>query len=325
MTELRVFLGTDSDWDQLLLQLGNASIYSSHKWSGVMASSGWSSLRLVTANQKCALQVFYKRISHLLAIAWIPGGFAGTTEQIWNSWGRDIQRHLASRSTYVRIAFPNHKIVNLHADSSWNEVESPMGAQKTVVIDLSKPHEQLREDLRPNWRRNLRRSEKFSLSVRTLGDSDTAAINHLEDTVMHYKQLPSRTSRHGGDTVELLGEHALTLGVFDEASRLLSVRGAAIFGDTARDIVAATSPEGRRVYASYLATWALLSMLKDRGLTSFDLSGIDDLQNKGVSDFKRGLGGAEFAYLAEYHQTTPHWLVQPVARLIQFRLPGISS
>jgi lipid II:glycine glycyltransferase (peptidoglycan interpeptide bridge formation enzyme) len=158
------------------------------------------------------------------------------------------------------------------------------------------------------------------LSVRVLTSDDSPAINRLEDVVADYKRLKTRAPRLGGDVVDLLQQQALVLGVFDQESRLLSVRGAALFGNTASDLVAATSPEGRRVYASYLATWSLLSALKDRNITSFDFSGIDDLRNKGVSDFKRGLGGKEVIYFPEHHLATPRFVLPLAALLIRYRV-----
>jgi len=282
--------------------------------------SGWSSLRLVTEHNDGALQVFYKRISRLAVVAWIPGGLAGRTSRLENSWGREIHEQMAAWSTYIRIAFPTHPVGAIDAESSWREVSSPISAPKTILIDLSKSHDQLRSEMGPNWRRNLKRSERFMLTVRTLTSDDSTAVNHLEDTVADYKRLKTRAPRHGGDTVNLLEQQALVLGVFDQESRLLSVRGAALFGNTACDIVAATTPEGRRVYASYLATWSLLSALKDRNITSFDFSGIDDLRTKGVSDFKRGLGGKEVIYFPERHFATPRFMLPLAAHLIRYRV-----
>jgi len=282
--------------------------------------SGWSSLRLVTEHNDGALQVFYKRISRLAVVAWIPGGLAGRTTRLENSWGREIRKQTAAWITYIRIAFPTHPTGAIDAGSSWREVTSPISARRTILIDLSKSHDQLRSEMGPNWRRNLKRSERFMLTVRTLTSDDSPAINRLEVAVADYKRLKTGAPSHGGDTVNLLEQQALVLGVFDQESRLLSVRGAALFGNSACDIVAATTPEGRRVYASYLATWSLLSALKDRNITSFDFSGIDDLRNKGVSDFKRGLGGEEVIYFPERHFATPRIVLPLAALLIRSRV-----
>jgi len=282
--------------------------------------SGWSSLRLVTEHHDGALQVFYKRISRLAVVAWIPGGIAGRTTRLENSWGQEIRQQMGAWITYVRIAFSNYSTGDIDAGTSWKEVASPISAPKTILIDLTKSHDQLRSEMGPNWRRNLKRSGRFMLSVRTLTSDDSTAINHLEESVADYKRLKTQSQRSGGDVVGLLEQQALVLGVFDQESRLLSVRGAALFGNTASDIVAATSPEGRRVYASYLATWSLLSALKDRNITSFDFSGIDDLRNKGVSDFKRGLGGKEVIYFPERHLATPRLVLPLAALLIRYRV-----
>jgi hypothetical protein len=142
--------------------------------------SGWSLLRLVTERNDSALQVFHKRISRLAVVAWIPGGLAGRTTHLENSWGREIHQQLAAWITYIRIAFPNHSTGDIGADTSWKQVTSPISAPKTIFIDLNKSHDQLRSEMGPNWRRNLKRAGRFMLSVRTLTSDDSTAINTLK-------------------------------------------------------------------------------------------------------------------------------------------------
>ena len=66
------------------------------------------------------------------------------------------------------------------------------------------------------------------------------------------------------------------------------------------DILAATNSEGRKVYASYGVFWEIIKYFKLSKLKNYDLSGIDEINNKGVYNFKKGTGSVIVKYLGGY-------------------------
>jgi len=77
--------------------------------------------------------------------------------------------------------------------------------------------------------------------------------------------------------------------------------------------------KGRKTYASNVALDALLGSLVARGISNYDLGGVDRTNNKGVFDFKHGTGGTELSYVGEYETTTPRMMQRALATLAASR------
>ena len=86
---------------------------------------------------------------------------------------------------------------------------------------------------------------------------------------------------------------------------------ASAMGDSAIYLLGATSDAGLNSKGAYLLQWTLIPWLKERGVKSYDLGGIDPEGNPGVYHFKRGLSGIDTCQ------------IQPLRRLRQcLSLPG---
>ena len=81
---------------------------------------------------------------------------------------------------------------------------------------------------------------------------------------------------------------------------MIALRGCGILGEKAWDLFAAAAPPARKVYASHALLWALTSECRERGVSRYDLSGIDPSSNKGVYDFKKGTGAYPLKYAGEW-------------------------
>ena len=107
----------------------------------------------------------------------------------------------------------------------------------------------------------------------------------------HLKSLPMQHSEAElAAMVALLQDRMVWYRCLDQSGRLLAIRAAGIFGDTAWDLLAAAGAQARKVYASHATLWALLEECNRKGLSWCDLSGVDPVHNKGVYDFKQGTG-----------------------------------
>ena len=75
----KIFEGDDSDWDELLKQLGQKCVFQSSRWARHKSSTGWSSARIVknTGDSQIAIQCLVRKGPFGIAMAWAPGGFAG--------------------------------------------------------------------------------------------------------------------------------------------------------------------------------------------------------------------------------------------------------
>ena len=164
----------------------------------------------------------------------------------------------------------------------------------TSVIQLS---DWSRSSLRKNWKRNLKRSYSHPNGGKlvTLGlKSDLAEIYNLIVCASRYKSL---RVPHKSEFLAFLEDHSVgILGVrCSESNELIAVRAFFRSGSTAVDFIAAAAPAAFKVYATYRLAFELITLAKEEGFHHYDLGGIDMEANKGVYNFKQGLGGTTYS------------------------------
>jgi lipid II:glycine glycyltransferase (peptidoglycan interpeptide bridge formation enzyme) len=68
-------------------------------------------------------------------------------------------------------------------------------------------------------------------------------------------------------------------------------------GDSAIYLLGATNDAGLNSRGAYLLQWTMIGWLKERGIKSYDLGGIDPEGNPGVYYFKRGFSGVDICQI----------------------------
>jgi lipid II:glycine glycyltransferase (peptidoglycan interpeptide bridge formation enzyme) len=94
----------------------------------------------------------------------------------------------------------------------------------------------------------------------------------------------------------------------DERGELMSLGGALVFGSQANLWLFATTEQGRTSRAAYSVFWALVQHCKRIGVTSYDLGGIDPVNNAGVYRFKKDSGATPVELLGEWDWSPQPWL-----------------
>ena len=83
-------------------------------------------------------------------------------------------------------------------------------------------------------------------------------------------------------------------------NQLLSARLLGFINDNAFDLIAATNKDGRKYYASYFLFTKIFEDFKRKKIKTYDLSGVDPIKNKGVYNFKKGLGSKLINCIGEW-------------------------
>ncbi|MCL1839538.1 aminoacyltransferase [Candidatus Saccharibacteria bacterium] len=181
---------------------------------------------------------------------------------------------------------------------------SPMHlhAQHTVVIDLTRPEDQLLADMRRQTRYEVRRASK--LNIKVTSSSETAAFKEFYQvqlaTAKRQNFIPSSEAfiiaQHEAFQnqakiykAELDGK-ALAYGL------ILLQAPEAIYHE------AASTPEGLHLPGAYALQWQVIQDAKSLGLKRYNLFGIappgqPHHRYAGVTTFKTGFGGTEVNYL----------------------------
>jgi lipid II:glycine glycyltransferase (peptidoglycan interpeptide bridge formation enzyme) len=81
------------------------------------------------------------------------------------------------------------------------------------------------------------------------------------------------------------------IGRVVKGNKALAAAAILCHGKAATYQVGWSSRAGREASANHLLLWQALGLLKDKGITDFDLGGVNDDTAKGIKQFKAGLGG----------------------------------
>jgi len=170
----------------------------------------------------------------------------------------------------------------------------PLGGDevyRTYRVDLMRPMEQIRAELKRKWRANLRRAETQDLEI--LEPREREAV----DTFLAlYDDMHGRKRFDDGGDIDIFPRlqrelpEPLRLQVLICRHRGEPVAGLAcsVIGDTGLAVFGATSAGGLQLGASYLLDWTMIQRLKASGCRWYDLGGARALS---VNQYKSGLAG----------------------------------
>jgi hypothetical protein len=323
----REFAGTTTQWDDLVVQLGATTPFQLSGWSAFRQSFGWRSLRLTTTNSAAAAQILVKSVGPA-RVAWVPGGPLGdsSTEQL-RELTAALRDHVGGVVTYLRVAdhhaYDPNRVASFR-DAGWSHCSASLGGSETLVRTLSQSTDVSSDLYSSNWSRNLRRGiqRDITASVWNSPDADVVARMHRE---VEAAKEPFRAEWRGDcESIQQLlnsfGDKLVVVLAQDKNETPVAMRAAVVIGANAFDFLAATSNEGRKLYASNVALDALLTALASRGIRRYDFGGVDRTNNKGVFDFKHGAGGTDFTYTGEFETAMPRLAKPVISKLMSLRL-----
>lgn len=312
---------SDAAWDEALTSLPDQSVFQSSAWAAHKRDAGWSTLRAVAgppAAPKAMVQALAKRLPGGGALLWSRGGPAGDAA-LWDEGMRRALARAAGRPwTYVRVCSyrPADAAARL-AELGWSRPTASLDADTTLVLDLAGGPDALRRGLTANWAHNLRRAEKRASPPRPWTDPDGAQLAAVYAALESFKGLPAQhTEASLTSLVARLGSRLLLYRADGPDGAPVALRAAAVQGDRAWDLLAASTPEARKSYAAYALFWSLLCGCAARGVRRYDLGGADPQRAKGVYDFKRGTGAAPERFLGEWDWARPAALRRPVGAAV---------
>jgi len=170
-----------------------------------------------------------------------------------------------------------------------------MSGYSTVMLDISRPLDVLRANLDGRWRQPLHRAEKSELNVQRMG-TNPGQYRWLLDA-----EMQQRVDR-GLEGLPLVWFERYAESRKQPSRNLLSLRADVgrervagmmflIHGEAATYQVGWTSDAGRDLHAHNLMLWRAIEELRERGVRSLDLGGVNTQRSAGVARFKMATGG----------------------------------
>ena len=186
-----------------------------------------------------------------------------------------------------------------------NPAERPY---RTLMLDLSPPLEDLRNNFLQKWRNCLNKAERSDINViEGTGDDLYNIFLILAKEMVVRKNLTKAhvDAFHESRRIQkILPEQfkmKIMIGKTDSQPVCAAICSA--IGNTGVYVLGATGQEGLKLNASYLLQWRMIQWMKERGVHYYDLGAFNPQRNPGVYHFKSGIAGKkgwEEIFLGEY-------------------------
>ena len=167
---------------------------------------------------------------------------------------------------------------------------------RTIRVDLTHAPELIRKRLDQKWRNQLNAAERNGLTIREgTGDDLFAEFTAIYRKLLARKQFETTVKIDEFARIQHALPEPLKMRVLlcEKDGKLLAGLVGAAIGDTGVYLHGATGSEGMKAKGSYLLQWRMVQWLRERGCRWYDLGGINPQRNPGVYHFKSGFGGAE--------------------------------
>ncbi len=170
-----------------------------------------------------------------------------------------------------------------------------MSGYSTVMLDIDKPMETLRAQLDKRWRHRLGGAEKSELNVQRMG-TNPGQYRWLLDAEMQQRVdrglegLPLVWFEHYAESRKQPARNLLSLRADVGRERVAGMMFL-IHGQAATYQVGWTSDAGRDLHAHNLMLWRAIEELRERGVRSLDLGGVNTQRSAGIARFKMATGG----------------------------------
>ena len=219
-----------------------------------------------------------------------------------------VDEYVAGRRLVLRVA-------PTIGDAAWNlEQERTflsagfrpaerMRRYDTILVDIAQSLDDVRANFASKWRYHLRKAEKSEIVVAQGTDPILFEdFRPLFDELVARKSLAVELDAdfYGG-LQPIMPEHErLHVAIAWVEGQPAAGIVASFLGDTAVYLLGASNELGRRACAPYLLQWKVIEAAAARGVTSYDLGGIDPDGNPGVYRFKARMGGIELSAPGPY-------------------------
>lgn len=164
---------------------------------------------------------------------------------------------------------------------------------ETIWVDLMPSEEELRANLKSNWRNKLNKAEKSALVVEW--DEKGAllewasSVYAFDKTARDYGGISPKLFLAYGKILENQGDIIIGCASLNGEPVALSV--CVRHGRSATYLIGWASETGKDVAAPTFLLWQSAVQLKNKGVKEFDLGGINEQDAQGIKSFKEGMGG----------------------------------
>jgi len=179
-----------------------------------------------------------------------------------------------------------------------------LGAEHTVMIDLSKTEDELLSSFRRQTRYEVRRADKLKITVEDCSNNPNILEEFHQiqlDTARRQNFIPP-SKKELEALKQSFGDDLKIYVAFDESHQPIAYGLILIDGIEAEYYEAASTPLNRKLPGAYALQWKIMRDLKKLGIKRYNLWGIAPVgqthhRYAGVTTFKTGFSNRRFTYI----------------------------
>ena len=218
------------------------------------------------------------------------------------------QEYAVRRGLFLRVV-PNvlmaadHPVLPILREEGLEEYPS---SNRTILLDLTPPLDDLRSGLQRRWRRGLNNKDNKGIdwvegTEASLYDEALRVYREMHERKQFAEFVNKEEFLHMQAQLPEALKMRILIGRLDGAP--IAALAWAVFGETGLPLLAATGGKALENDAAYVMWWRMLTWLKEHGFRACDVGGINPERNPGSYAFKFGMArtyGREVRFVGEF-------------------------
>lgn len=218
-------------------------------------------------NELCSMEALWKKLSHPCMLLYVPFS-------------------IMTAENYIKTIQAGWR--------NWNIYGFPTG-----VVDLTPKIEEIRKALNSKWRNQLKSSEKMGYEIKS-GDSRFSEMMELYLIEQRKKKFNGVNNRMLAAMWNHMDKPLRFYYVEGKDGKLLAFDIFYVHGQMGTYYVGWNSDEGRACYLNNLLLFHAAIKLKEEGIKTLDLGGIEYIHTETVAKFKDGMNPSHFRQMGEF-------------------------
>lgn len=285
-------------WAEVLAKFPEANFLQSPEWGKVNQLVGYKVVQKNDAEFWCQMIIKTAKRGRYLEV---PGGPLldwDNREKVQQVF-QEIQKVAEQeKCVFVRLR-PQLRINEIDKLQGLTLRRAPMHlhAEHTIILDLTKPEEQLLAEMRRQTRYEVRRADKLGLKVHyTQEEQEFREFHRVQAETAERQHFVPPSLKMLLAEREAFGENARLYIAQTEDSKPVAYGLILISGDEAEYFEAASTELNYKLPGAYALQWQVIRDLKKLGLKRYNLWGIappnqPEHRYAKVTTFKKGFGG----------------------------------
>jgi peptidoglycan pentaglycine glycine transferase (the first glycine) len=318
-------------WDEFVSHDPRGHLLQTWAWGELKGAFGWTPARLAIEQDGALVagaQVLYRHFGPL-TMAYIPKGpvlahqDGALLEPLWRAIHEHCRRRRAISLKIEPEWYDEEEERRLWLTNSQFEAsDESIQPRRTIIVDLTPPHETILARMKSKWRYNINLSIRKGVEVTRGGVADLDTFYELLRVTGERDRFAIHSLPYYRRAVELfepLGRVQLFVARYE--NKPLAALVAYAFNGQAWYMYGASSDDHRELMPNHQLQWCAMQWARDLECTQYDLWGIPDVAGdsptqalQGVHRFKDGFGGRTVRFVGAYDHIYARWLNTLVTR-----------